>query len=72
MGMETITAADLKGRLQLLEGERALAHDIGLDGNETYMHHLLEDLTAIRSAYVGLAVTELATLRGELGARNQG
>jgi hypothetical protein len=72
MGMKMQTAADLKSRLQMLEGERALAQDVGLAGNELYMEHLLDDLLATRSAYVGLAVTELATLRGELGGRNQG
>ena len=36
------------------------------------MDHLDEDITASHAAYVGTAVTEIATLRGELGARNQG
>jgi hypothetical protein len=36
------------------------------------MRELLDEIEAARAAYVGLAVTEIATLRGELGLRNVG
>jgi hypothetical protein len=36
------------------------------------MRELEDDLTAAREAYVGLAVTEIAMLRGELSGRQAG
>jgi hypothetical protein len=36
------------------------------------MDDLGADIEASRAAYVGLAVTEIATLRGELGGRRWG
>jgi len=70
--MTVITAADIKERLTLLSTEQAAAHLNGLDANHTYMADLESDLTATRAAYVGFAVTEIATLRGMLGGRVQG
>ena len=46
--------------------------DAGLGGNATYMRELDDDLTAARASYVGLAVTEIATLRGQLSGPQQG
>jgi hypothetical protein len=59
-------------RLQLLFAERHEALEAGLGGNAVYMGELLDDIEAARAAYTGLAVTEIATLRGELGARSFG
>ena len=70
--MTTTTATELRLQLDSLLAERAFARIEGLADNDLYMDHLDEDITASRAAYVGTAVTELATLRGELGARNQG
>jgi hypothetical protein len=36
------------------------------------MDHLNSEITGYRIAYTGLAVTEIATLRGELSGRLQG
>jgi hypothetical protein len=36
------------------------------------MDALRDDIEASRAAFVGLAVTEIATLRGELGGRDVG
>jgi hypothetical protein len=66
------TAAGARARLQLLEAERAEALEAGLGANSVYMDALRDDIDASRAAFVGLAVTEIATLRGELGGRNAG
>ena len=62
------SAADLKGRLQLLEMERAATAFHGLDADGAFMADLLEELEATRSACVGAAVTEIASLRAALDA----
>ena len=66
------TAAGARARLRLLEAERAEALEAGLGSNRVYMDALRDDIEASRAAYVGLAVTEIATLRGELDGRNVG
>jgi hypothetical protein len=66
------TAAGARARLHLLFAERHEALEAGLGGNAFYMRELLDEIEAARAAYVGLAVTEIATLRGELGLRNVG
>ena len=59
-------AADLKEHLIRLQAERALASLEGLGGNKAYASDLDDDLAAAHHAYVGAAVTEIATLRAEL------
>jgi hypothetical protein len=59
---------DLRGRLILLEMERATASLSGLDGNGAFMSDLLEELEHVRAAYVRSAVTEIASLRAALDA----
>ena len=64
------TAYDVRLQLGRLTAERLDAIDAGLGHNRVYMRALEDDLSAARSAYVGLAVTEIATLRAQLsGAR---
>jgi len=67
-----ITAADVHRRLEELYAERAAATLEGLTFNPTYSADLEAEIYATRAAYVGAAVTELATLQGELSGRNQG
>lgn len=67
-----LTAAGARARLQLLLAERRQAFEAGLEGNAVFMRDLQEDIDTARAAYVGIAVTEIATLRGELGGRNAG
>ena len=63
------SAADELAYLISLQSDRALAIAIG----DTELAGDLDvDIEAATDAYVGLAVTEIATLRGELGARPQG
>jgi uncharacterized protein (DUF3084 family) len=56
------SAAHARQVLDDLRAERATALDTGLAHNVIYM----DDLEAAHAAYVGLAVSEIATLRGEL------
>ena len=62
----TTSAADERAHLEQLLAERTLTVD----------HDLCEDLDAEIAAasgtFVGLAVTEIATLRGEITGRQQG
>lgn len=64
--LETTSAADLRERLELLERERASAALAGLAEDDVYLADLLEEREAIRSAFVGAAVTEIASLRASL------
>jgi hypothetical protein len=61
-----MTANDVRTQLGRLVAERLDAIDAGLGDNAAYMHELEQDLNAARGAYVGLAVTEIAMLRGQL------
>jgi hypothetical protein len=63
---------ELRQHLNELQSERALATVIGLDGNETYMSDLEAAYEACRAAYVGAAVTEIATFRAQLTGPQQG
>ena len=68
-----MTASDLKRELGRLMAERLAAADAGLAANALYMRDLEDDLdAAAREAYVGLAVTELASLRGQISGRSHG
>ena len=65
-------AAELRERMALLEAERALAGLNGLHGDAAYMADLEADIEAAAATYVGVAVTELASLRAQLDGRLQG
>jgi hypothetical protein len=68
----TLTSAELQEELRLLYAERLLAEMAGLASDPGYMDDLLDDISAHESAFAGVVVTEIATLRGELGGRNWG
>ena len=70
--LPTVSALDVKSRLEGLYEERALACLCDLADEASYMDDLEADIAATQDAFVGAAVTELATLRGELGGRPQG
>jgi hypothetical protein len=65
-------AAELRERIALLESERALAGLTGLDTDPAYMADLQADIAAASATYVGVAVTELASLCGQLHGKLQG
>ncbi len=71
-GSTSTDAVGLRERLGLLLAERALADIEGLTHNAAYAADLDGDIDATRSAWVGAAVTEIATLRGQLSGRQQG
>jgi hypothetical protein len=70
---QTTTALDALRRLDELQEERAIAAMTGLLDDADYVADLQDDIDTSRRFFVGLAVTEIATLRAELdGARPQG
>ncbi len=67
-----MSATDARLQLQRLQVERIEALDAGLGANELYMADLATDIESSRVAYVALAVTEIASLRGQLSAPQVG
>ncbi len=67
-----MSAIEMQNHLQDLQTERALASIEGLSGNSAYMADLDHEIAATRSAYVGAAVTEIATLRAQLSGPQVG
>jgi hypothetical protein len=65
-------ATEMHTHLKQLQAERALASIEGLAGDSAYMADLDEEIATTESAYVGAAVTEIASLRGELYGRQVG
>ena len=63
------SAADELAYLTSLRSDRAIALAMG---DDQLAGDLDVDIAASTEAFVGLAVTELATLRGEIGGRHQG
>jgi hypothetical protein len=61
-----MSAIEIHSRLSELEAERMLASLQGLTNDPAYMADLTEEITAARHAYIGAAVTEIASLRAEL------
>jgi hypothetical protein len=59
-------AVEIRGHLAELEAERALALSSGLADVDSYMADLDVEIEETRQLYVASAVTEIATLRGEL------
>ena len=67
-----MTATEARTRLHSLEAERLDAVEAGLGGNALYMDDLNNDIAASRALYIGLAVTEIATLRAQLSGPQVG
>jgi hypothetical protein len=66
------TALDARNTLRRLQAERLDAVDAGLGENALYMTDLDNDIESSRALYVGLAVTEIAILRAQLGGPQVG
>ena len=66
------TAPELRERLQLLYVERALADVSGLSRNGEYMADLEDEIATERVAYIGAAVSEIASLRADLSGPLRG
>jgi hypothetical protein len=67
-----MSAIEMQDRLQQLQAERALALIEGLESCSAYMADLDDEIAATRHAYVGAAVTEIATLRAALSGPQLG
>lgn len=67
-----MSAHTLQTHLQQLQAERQLAWIEGLAGDSAYMADLNGEIEAARHAYIGAAVTEIATLRAELSGAQVG
>ena len=67
-----MSAMEMQTQLQELQAERALASLEGLANHDSYMADLDHEITVVRSAYVGAAVTEIATLRAQLSGPQVG
>jgi len=67
-----LTAIDARSRLRQLQAERSTAVETGLGANVVYMADLHDDIVAAHAMYIGLAITEVATLRAQLGGAQIG
>jgi hypothetical protein len=67
-----MSAIEIQIHLQELESERVLASLEGLASDPAYMADLVEEIVATRQAYLGAAVTEIATLRAQLSGPQVG
>jgi hypothetical protein len=67
-----MSAIELRTHLLELHAERALAEETGVASIRSYMADLERDIQASRAAFIGAAVTEIATLRAELSGRQEG
>jgi hypothetical protein len=64
-----VLAIEMHIRLKELQAERMLASSSGLAADtayRAYMADLDDEIAEVSDAYVGAAVTEIATLRAEL------
>jgi hypothetical protein len=59
-------AIEIQIRLKELQVERLLASSEGLAANAAYMADLEDEIAELSDAYVGAAVTDIATLRAAL------
>ena len=64
-----MSSTEILAHLAELAEERCVAERAGLSGNQAYMADLEDEIAAYRGALVGIAVTEIAVLRGELFGR---
>jgi hypothetical protein len=63
---DPMSTTALHRHIRELEAERMLASLHGLASDQAYMADLSEEIDAARCAYIGAAVTEIASLRAEL------
>ena len=67
-----VTAVELRHYLAELDAERSLARETGVAEITAYATDLDEEIELCRWLYEAFAVTEIATLRGELFGRQFG
>jgi hypothetical protein len=66
------SATEIHTHLVELQAERALASIKGLAANSAYMADLDGEIETTARAYIGAAVTEIATFRAELSGPQVG
>jgi hypothetical protein len=67
-----MTTIELRTQLKALEAERAAAEEWGLVDVPAYLADLSAEIEVWRAAYVGAAVTEIASLRAALSGPQVG
>lgn len=67
-----MSALELRNQLLELHAERALAVETGVARIESYMDDLQRDIERSHAAYVGAAVTEIASFRAQLSGPQVG
>jgi hypothetical protein len=67
-----MSTSEIRAHLLDLAQERLEAERVGLSADRAYMADLEEEITTYRAALVGVAVTEIAVLRGQLFGRDVG
>jgi hypothetical protein len=68
----TMTATEIRTRLEALTEERHAALAWGADAIPAYMDDLQREISDMRDAYVGAAVTEIASFRARLSGPQVG
>jgi hypothetical protein len=67
-----MTSTEIHAHLMALAQERSLAEAIGMRPDGAYMADLEDEIATYRQALVGIVITEIAVLHGELFGRNHG
>ena len=67
-----MSALELRSHLLELKAERALAEETGVAAIASYMEDLERDIARSRAAFVGAAVTEIASFRAQLSGPAHG
>jgi len=67
-----MSAHDLHNQLLELHAERALANETGVAQIGSYMADLERDIARSHAAFIGAAVTEIATLRAQISGPQLG
>lgn len=67
-----MTTTELRNQLKALEAERAAALEWGLADVPAYINDLDGEIEMWRAAYIGAAVTEIASLRSALSGPQVG
>jgi len=67
-----MTTTELRNQIKALEAERAAALEWGLADVPAYINDLDGEIEMWRAAYIGAAVTEIASLRSALSGPQVG
>jgi len=67
-----MTTTELRTQLDALSEERNAALAWGVDAIPAYAEDLAREIEAVRAAYVGAAVTEIASFRAQLSGPQVG